>query len=137
MWSVEIHSQNFTLYSPLSKLLSSSALGAVVGTHGGQLIVGLGHEGLQLFLEQLVSGLGGCRLYRGAALGAGLLGPVLILAIAALPAGGTVAAAEIVGPGGVIFPLRLGLQALDGQIESRIVAMSFCEPRSCYSNLSS
>ena len=97
--------------------LSSSALGAVVGPDGGELGIRFGHECLQLFLEQLVSGLGCSRLHGSAALGAGLLGPVLILETGVLPTGSTVAATEVVGPGGGIFTLGLGLQALDGQVD--------------------
>ena len=60
----------------------------MVGTHGGQLGVRLGHESLQLFLEQLVCSLGGCGL-DGRALGAALGGSILALETGILPAGRT------------------------------------------------
>ena len=106
-------------------VLSSSALGAVVGTDGGEFGVGFRHEGLQLFLEQLIRGLGGRRLHR-CALGTVLETGILILLgtvleIAALPVLTAVAAPEIVGPAGV-FPLGLGLQPLDGQVDLAVFA---------------
>ena len=50
----------------------------MVGTDAGQLGIGLGHEGLQLLLKQLVSGLGSGRLHGSP------LGTTLLLGTAAL-----------------------------------------------------
>ena len=95
-------------------IVSSSALGAVVCTHGGKLGIRLGHESLQLLLKELVRGLGRGGGH-GCALGSGLLGGGGILA-AGLPALlGCAALAEIV-PGGCIS-LGLGLQTLDGKVD--------------------
>ena len=114
-------------------LPSSSALAPVVGIllHAGELAVGFGHESLQLFLEQLVSGLGRSGLDRSA-LGPGILVllPVLVATLAVLetafPALEIAVAAfttlETALPGGVSFPLRLGLQPLNGQIDLAIVS---------------
>ena len=82
--------------------------------HGGQLAVRLGHEGLQLFLEQLIRGLGSRGLNRGP------LRTVLALILeAAFPPGG-VAAPEIVGTAGILA-LGLGLQTLDGQVDLAVL----------------
>ena len=114
---------NFQLKSGLLRspvYLSSSALGAVVGTHGGQLGVRLGHESLQLFLEQLVCSLGGCGL-DGRALGTALGGSILALETGILPAGSRIAAAEIVVGSGCILPGLTGLQALDGKVDLSVL----------------
>ena len=100
----------------------------MVRTDGGELGIGLRHESLQLFLEQLVSSLGGCRLH-GGALGtvlAEITAAVLIAALTGLavavlletaffPAGNIVIAEISAFPAGGIFTLGLGLQTLDGQ----------------------
>ena len=97
----------------------------MVGTDAGQLGVGLGHESLQLLLEQLVSGLGSGGLDRsplGTAVLLGTLGTLLETAFpvleATLTALGTIAAlAEIALGAAVIFTLGLRLQTLDGQVD--------------------
>jgi len=89
------------------KELSSAAFGAVVGVlpDGRDLTVGLRHKSLQLFFKKLVGSFGrGGRCGRGAG-GSGLTGG---------------SAAEIV-PGCAAFPLGLGLQPLDGQVDLAIV----------------
>ena len=104
-------------------LASSSASATLVGilAHAGELAVGLGHKCLQLLFKQLVCSLGSGRLDRGT-LGT-VLFPVTVLETAILP--GLEAAAfpaleiaaltalEIAG----VFPLGLGLQTLDGQVD--------------------
>ena len=87
----------------------------MVSPHGGQLGVGFRHEGLQLFLEQLVRSLGRSGLHGGSGtLGTVVLGTVLETTLGALP---TVAATEIILAGRCVFTLGLGLQTLDGQID--------------------
>ena len=110
-------------------MLSSAALGAVVGTHGRELGVGFGHECLQLLLEELVRGLGCCGLNRGAALGtvlalvlAGGTGVTLMALITLMTL--VVALTEIAAlAGGILTGLtRLaGLQTLDGQVDLAVL----------------
>ena len=65
-------------------LLSSAALGAVVGIlpDGGDLTVGFGHECLQLFLKQLIRGLGSGRRRRS---GTGRPAGILVLVLGTCP----------------------------------------------------
>ena len=101
------------------KDLSSAALGAVVGTHGGKLGVGFGHECLQLFFKELVCGLGSSSLNGGSGTGCAVLETAftrLETSLAILETTLTArraalgCAAEIAAfPTGHIFTLRLGL----------------------------
>ena len=75
------------------------------------LAVGFGHKLLQLFFEELVSGLG---FRRGCGRGTGRA--VLIAVV-----GGSAFSAEIV-PGGILT-LRLGLQSLDRKIDLAVVGV--------------
>ena len=93
----------------------------MIRTDGGELGIGLRHESLQLFLEQLVSRLG-CRGLHGSALGTGL---ALTLILVATLTGSTVIiiviGAEAAIVSGRTFPLRLGLQTLDRQIDLAVI----------------
>ena len=117
-------------------LTSSSASATLVGilAHAGELAVGLGHEGLQLLLKQLVCSFGSGGLDRSALGTAVPVFPVLITAAivpilvatvfpvleapfsaleAAFPTLEIVALTALEAA----FSLRLGLQTLDGQVD--------------------
>ena len=85
----------------------------MIRTHGGELVVGLGHERLQLFLKQLVSRLGGGGLH-GGALGAVLRRGGIFPPVAAVLTG---RAAVVPVPISAVLTLGLGFQALDGQVD--------------------
>ena len=78
----------------------------MVSTDGGPLGVGFRHEGLQLFLKELICGLGR-RGRGGSALG------TAEIRLTSLVSGGGLPAEAIAA----IFTLGLGLQTLDGQVD--------------------
>ena len=120
-------------------LPSSSASAALIGilAHTGELAVGLGHEGLQLLFKQLVCSFGSSRLYRSTL---GTVIPVFPVLIAVFPGLEIAAFPVLIAAFSALevsaFPtlesalpaleiaalsLRLGLQALDGQVDFSVV----------------